>query len=1409
VPGEWILTPALLLEAMVADRRRLASRWGQLQKHWQSGRAPDPRAIDQVRDEWERSAAAARLREQNRPKPDFSTRRLPILDHRDTIAKAIRENQVCVVCGETGSGKTTQLPQICLELGLGTRGIIGHTQPRRIAARTLAARIAEELDVPRDSRAVGYKVRFGDQTDRSTYLKVMTDGILLAETQGDRLLEQYDTIIIDEAHERSLNIDFMLGYLRQLLPKRPDLKVIITSATIDPERFSRHFGGAPIISVSGRTYPVEIVYHPLDETAEGEVADARDQERGIVDAIDELTLGDGGRGDVLVFLSGEREIREAAEALRKHHPPGTEILPLYARLSPAEQQRIFQAHATRRIVLATNVAETSLTVPGIRYVVDTGYARLSRYSPRQKIQRLPIEAISQASANQRAGRCGRVEAGVCVRLYAEQDYKNRATFTEPEILRTNLASVILQMKALRLGAVEEFPFVESPDSRLIKDGYETLHELGAIDERGELTPTGHSLARLPVDPRIGRMLLASDAEGCLTEMLILAAALSVQDPRDRPSEKQDQADLTHKRFADERSDFLAYLNLWRYIREQERHLSGSKMRQFCRDNFLSFMRVREWEEVHSQLRELSGEIGLRAQAKPASYEQIHRALLTGLLSNVGSKTDTNEYQGARNSKFLVWPGSTLFKKSPKWIAAAEIVQTSKLYARCCCRISPEWIEELGGHVLRRSHSDVHWLREEGQVCAFERVTLYGLVLVPRRRVQYGPIDPADARDVFIQHAMVQDEWDCEAPFAQHNRALVAQVREMEAKIRVRDILAEQKAIYEFYDKRLPAGVYSVPTFERWRRDAERTNPRSLYMTAGDVMRRDPYEITPERFPDRVHAAGTSLNISYKLEPGAEDDGLSMDVPIENLPQLSAERCEWLVPGMLREKIAALIKSLPKPLRVQIEAAPVAESLAAALKFGEGPLADALSRELSKQRGIDIPASAWQFKGIPDHLRMLIRVIDDRGQIAAAGRDIAELQARFAQRAKRQLETLARRSFGREGLTAWEFDALPDTFQTTRNGVTIVGCPALVDRTDSIALTLVDTPAHARFATYRGLRRLFALQAANEIEAHLYAQKNRDRLAILYGPLGTPSQLQSDLACLIAERAFLSGPGGHDAIVQQVRTRDAFEERLADRWGKVGLVTRETCEFVHTLLSLRQAVALRLERQIPDTWGENAKDIKDQLARLAFPGFLGRVTDDRLREMPRYFDAMALRLRKLENGNAGRDLRELNALRPLWNRYFNALASIEAGTSGGAGAAGHASTFWPDPRIDPAEVEQHRWLLEELRVSMFAERLGTREPVSAKRINEHWESIKPAPGAEQGAHASKHSKHDKGKPDAVHHSRPDSNKHDAKSSDPTNAGKPASDAVPPRSTPIDPKSIKSALTLGQSSIQVPGKPKTSK
>lgn len=1387
-----------LLSAMLPDRRPMLAQYIRLSRHgpppWAGGNpnGPDAPAWHALRDRLQRSTARANQRLEARPRPKFALD-LPISQKRDLIAQTIRDHQVCVICGETGSGKTTQLPQICLELGRGARGLIGHTQPRRIAARTVATRIAEELDVSL-GKEVGFKVRFGDQTSDSTFIKLMTDGILLAETQGDRCLEHYDTLIIDEAHERSLNIDFLLGYLRQLLPKRPDLKVIITSATIDPQRLSNHFGGphvAPVIEVSGRMFPVDVRYHPVS----GDEDDRdRDQLQAILDAVDEISYGTHGdsKGDVLVFLATERDIRETAEALRKHHPPSTEILPLFARLAAGEQMKVFdtrRAPGSRRIVLATNVAETSLTVPGIRYVIDPGFARISRYSHRTKVQRLPIEPVSRASADQRKGRCGRVAEGVCIRLYSEQDYLAREAFTAPEILRTNLASVILQMKSLRLGEVEHFPFVEAPDSRMIADGYETLHELGALDDANRLTPLGERLAKLPVDPRIGRMLLAAEGEGCLDQVLVIASALSIQDPRERPMAAADAADQAHARFRHEDSDFLTLLNLWQAYRTEGEHASWNKLRQWCHKSFLSFMRMREWEEVHQQLKGLCADIGLKparfdAAAAPLE-DRVHRALLTGLFSNVAFRGESFDYQGCRGSKLAIFPGSVLFKKGPKWVMAAELVQTTRLYARTVGKIQPEWLEQLGWHVLKRSYSDAHWQRETGQVCAFEKLTLFGLTVHARRRVHYGPIEPKLCRELFIHHALVEGELpgDPPAPFLAHNAAIIEQAREMEAKARRSDILADTKARFAFYDARLPADVYSTGAFNKWRAAAERANPRLLFMSPRDAMNPAAPEVSPERFPDAIPLRGglASLleprtdddgpvptgQLTYVLDPGGEDDGLTLTVPLEALSQLDEHPLDWLVPGMLREKVAALVKTLPKHIRANLSADAVAEHAVESLPFGQGNLLSALSDAIRDKFKLVVPTDAWQPRALPTHLQMAVEVVDADGKSLGRSRDVASLKDRLAGRARAALAGVARQQFGQEGLSTWSFGDLPERFDLTRKGVTLTAYPAVFDRGDTVAVALADSPDAAARATHLGVRRLLALACKDELLHRLRAVATTDAMLKHYAPMGPPAELLADLVDLIVERCFLLNQ-------PPIRTADAYEARLAACWGRLGQVAIETAGNVARILEARHRVAHRLAAGVPRTWADSVADLREHAEYLLPRGFVRLTPPDALAHFPRYVAAMQMRLEKLREGGTPREAKALSELLPAWKlftawaarraaddtkaqieadelaarQHAAALAGDSASQKNPApSAGGKKKSVLPTNRRSvpvlpteiaawflgaltagrvPEPVRAYRWMLEELRVSLFAQELGTAQPVSSKRLADQWAKVADAP-----------------------------------------------------------------------------------
>ncbi len=1280
-----------LLECPLRERAALARRLQNLRRRQREGQPVD-HGLEQLTVALD--AAAARLSERRAklPIPTFDDR-LPINAHREAIAAAIRDHPVVVLCGETGSGKTTQLPKICLSLGLGAAGLIGHTQPRRIAARSVATRIASELGTPLGG-AVGYKVRFSDRIGPETVIKLMTDGILLAETQSDRRLEQYEVLIIDEAHERSLNIDFLLGYLKRLLPRRPDLKVIITSATIDPERFSRHFDDAPIIEVSGRTYPVELRYRPLSATEEDERD--RDLPQAILDAVDEVWRQ--GPGDILIFLSGEREIRETAESLRKHHPPNTEILPLYARLSATEQNRVFQPHGRPRIVLATNVAETSLTVPGIRYVIDPGMARISRYSPRGKIQRLPIEKISQASAQQRAGRCGRVMAGVCARLYAEEDFQSRPAFTDPEILRTHLAAVILQMSTLNLGRPEDFPFVEPPDSRQISDGFRLLFELQAVDEQRGVTELGRQLAKLPVDPRLGRMLLAAQREGALREALVIVAALAIQDPRERPLEKQQAADEKHRRFRDEQSDFLALLKLWDYYHEQARQLSKNQLRNLCQSDFLSFVRMREWHDLHQELLGRVTEMGMRLNDAPATYDALHRALLTGLLGHLGLKQEDHAYLGARGRQFYLFPGSGLFKKRPRWVMAAEVVETSRVYARSVARIESDWVEGLAGPLLKRSYAEPHWEKRSAQVTATERVTLYGLPIVVGRRVNYGPLDPALSRQIFIRQALVQGEFHCKAPFFQHNRQLLEELAELETRAR-RDLVADEEALYRFYEERIPEGIYSGPSFETWRKKIEREQPRLLFLDRALLLAEAGPDADGVRYPDHLDFAGLKLPLRYRFAPGEEDDGMTLTVPLAAVNQVDPKRLDWLAPGWQAERMAALLKSLPKVLRRHFVPVPnYVQALLEVIEPGEQSLTEAMAGALQRMTGVAIPEEAWNPQAVPLHLQMRFRVVDADDQELAVGRDWAALQQQLRGAARRSFAALPTPEFEREGVRDWDFGELPEEVSFIRNGIQLRGYPALVAEADgTLALRVLDALARAEAATRAGLRRLIGWRLGAAFKALGRDLPNFQRMTLHYLGLGTQEQLREEMLDAMLDRAFLKG----EALP---RDRAGFEG-LLER-GKTRLpaaraeISKMAAEILHAYYEVRQL----LSQEPSPVWAEALADLREQLAHLVYPGFLRQTPAEWLPHLPRYLRAMTIRLNKLRQA-PDKDRQRSGEIVRLWNQYQRQ-------------AARNAEREQQDP-----ELIRFRWLLEELRVSQFAQELKTIAPVSVKRLEEQWGRVR--------------------------------------------------------------------------------------
>lgn len=1279
----------LVADALLADRGSLQQHLHRLRQRLARKR-PIDRSLARLRTVVEASAAAVRHRAGLLPVIDYPES-LPVTACRQQISAAIDANQVVVVCGETGSGKTTQLPKICLQMGRGIRGWIGHTQPRRIAARAMAARIAEELG-SEPGKLVGHKVRFTDQVGPDTLVKLMTDGILLAEIHADPALERYDTLILDEAHERSLNIDFLLGYLHHLLPRRPDLKLIITSATIDPLRFSRHFGDAPVINVSGRGWPVETRYRPL-------VSDHGDEDRsriqGIVDAVDELASS--GPGDVLVFLSGEREIRETAEALRKHHPPHTEILPLYARLSAAEQNRVFRPHRGRRIVLATNVAETSLTVPGIRYVVDPGLARISRYSVRSKVQRLAVEPVSQASAAQRAGRCGRTSAGVCIRLYSEQDFESRDPFTEPEILRTNLAAVVLQMLDLGLGDIERFPFIDPPDSRQIKDAFRLLLELGAVSVDRRINELGRKLARLPIDPRLGRMVLAAEEHGALSETMVIAAALSTQDPRERPLDARQQADRCHARFADPGSDFLSLLNLWRYFHEQARHLSANKLRKLCRSEFLSWTRMREWQDVHRQILTQVKGGGGRLNQEPAGFAELHLSLLAGLLDQVGSRDHRDGYQGPRDRRFYLFPGSGLSKRRPRWLMAAELVETSRLFARTVAAVEPAWIEKMAAHLVRRHYGEPRWEQRSGRVRASETVTLYGLTIVTGRAVDYARIDPVAARGIFVREALVAGHYHSSAAFLAHNRGLLDEVVLLEAKSRRPDILIDAGQLFEFYDRSIPAQVTGAVSFERWYRHALKADPKLLLLSREALMRRSAAEVNEQTFPDILRVAGMALPLSYHFEPGDPADGVTVTVPAAVIGQLDTAQFEWLVPGLIEEKVVALIRTLPKSLRRNFVPVPeYARVCLESMVVGRGSLLSAMAADLKRVTGVSVDDHHWRPQALADHLQMRFRVVDDAGEELASGRRLDELRSAHAGGNNMRPQRPVAEPGLQENLRDWDFGCLGDPVEIHRAGIQMQGFPALVDDVDSVSIRILESLESAQQSTRRGVKRLLRLRLGGELAALTRNAVNLHRMCLHYVTFGTCKSLQTDLQEAILEHAFL-------ATAPLPVDRGGFEAMLqAGRQG-VAVTAGRLCALVAEILRNHHGIDRELRGGIAPAMLAALGDARSQMRCLVYPGFVAELPLQRLERLPRYLKALRVRLDKLRV-DPSRDRERMLIVAPLW---ADCLARLERNRQAGS----------QDP-----ELERYRWMLEEYRISLFAQEVGTGERVSGQRLARQWSKV---------------------------------------------------------------------------------------
>ena len=1230
---------------------------------------------------------------------------LPIAERRDAIKQALEKHQVLIIAGETGSGKTTQLPKLCLELGRGTHGLIGHTQPRRLAARSVAARIAEEIGTPL-GELVGYQVRYEDQSHERTLVKLMTDGILLAETGRDRFLQRYDTIIIDEAHERSLNIDFLLGYIKQILPRRPDLKVIITSATIDLERFSKHFDNAPIIEVSGRTYPVDTWYRPLlaSQDEDGNpVEEDLSVDQGILNGLLEIAEHERREkrlpGDVLVFLPGEREIRECAEVLRKAQLKHTAILPLYARLSPSEQQKIFQSSPARKVILATNVAETSLTVPGIRYVIDSGTARISRYSYRAKIQRLPIEAISRASANQRQGRCGRVEAGICIRLYSEEDYLGRPEFTDPEILRTNLAAVILQMLHLRLGAIEKFPFIEPPEGKAISDGFNVLQELSAVDRESQLTDLGKQLARLPIDPRVGRMLLAAADEGSLREMLIVASALSIQDPRERPADKQQAADQAHAPWKDPDSDFAVLVNIWRAFEEQRLALGSSGVRRWCRQHFLNYLRMREWRDAHRQLTLICRELKLPFNNQPSDYAQLHKALLTGLLSQIGQKTEDNDFLGARQRRFHIHPSSTLGRKRPQWLMAAELVETSRLFARLVARIEPEWAETLAEHLIRRTYLEPHWEKRRGQVVAYEQVSLYGLIIIGRRAVHYGPIDPVLSRETFIREGLVANEILSRAHCLQANRQLLKTLDKLEAKARRRDILADEETLFDYYDRHIPANIYQTASFDRWYKRNSEKNPQLLLMTEEDVLAREATEVTENQYPDTLQWQDIQLPLSYHFEPGHERDGVTVTIPAPLLAQVPEALLQWLVPGLLTTRCIAMVRNLPKSVRKNF--VPVPDFIAAALEgmpFAQGSLVENLSQQLLRMTGVRVSDELWQqaTEQLDDHLRMNIKVVDAAGKRLGEGRDLDELRRRFSGASQQALAELKQTKTEPKQVKS---DAFKVAEQSTHKvaGMEMTVYPALVDTDGEVQEGRFSTPQQADQEHRRALQRLLLQQLVEPAKYLRSRLPGLTEMALLYRDLGRIEALTEDILLASIDRCMLQ------ELKVLPRDAEAVAKIAEAKRGELVPVAEHLAKTVLLILQRWHEIKKRLKGRVDLSMVVALNDIKAQLAGLLYAGFVRATPAQWLQEYPRYLKAVEQRLEKLPS-----QVQQDRVWTIELTGYMEKLKKRQEK---------HAQ----EGKFDQ-ELVLYRWMLEEYRVSLFAQQLGTKVPVSDKRLSRQWSQV---------------------------------------------------------------------------------------
>ena len=1299
----------LLEQVKLSDKARIRNRLLGIKKI--SDQNKQEKALQQIAKTIEQSIANKKLRLTHLPKISYPEG-LPVSQNVDVIAKAITENQVVIIAGETGSGKTTQIPKICLQLGRGIDGIIGHTQPRRIAARTVANRIADELNTKLGD-AVGYKVRFNDQVGEQSYIKLMTDGILLAEMQKDRLLRQYDTLIIDEAHERSLNIDFILGYLRQILPKRPDLKVIITSATIDPEKFAHHFASAngapaPIIEVSGRTFPVEMRYRPLNELNQDSDSDA-DVISGILNAVEELSsesrAGESD-GDILVFLNGEREIRDTARALEKANLRHTNILPLYSRLTVAEQNLIFKPHSGRNIVLATNVAETSLTVPGIKYVIDPGTARISRYSYRTKVQRLPIEAISQASANQRAGRCGRVSSGVCIRLYAEDDFLNRPEFTDPEILRTNLATVILQMLALDLGEITDFPFVQAPDNRNINDGVKLLEELAAINAnsaRVKLTPMGRSLSKFPIDPRLAKMILTAADLGCIEQIFIIVSALSIQDPRERPHEKQQAADEKHGRFKNKQSDFISLLKLWDYAQQQQKLLTNNQFRRMCQKEFLSYVRIREWQDIYSQLthslRELKIpmsriELDLSEEAEKnnsnANVDIVHQAILSGLLSHIGQQDENREYKGARGSKFFIFPGSALAKKSPKWLMAAELVETSRLFARMAAKIDPLWLEPLAPHLVKRNYSEPHWEKKQGAVMAFEQVSLYGLIIVAKRSINFNRIEPETCREIFIREALVNGDSTLKESFLKENRKLVNEVELLEQKARRKDFLIEEQQLVDFYDEKLPETAICQRSFLAWWKKQKQSNAKLLNFTKAFLLKESAVKLSANEYPETWQQGSLTLPLSYHFSPGDVDDGISVIIPVGILNQVENTGFDWLIPALRLELITALIRSLPKALRRNFVPAPnYAEACLAAITNSGITLTAALEKQLLRMTGVRLPEDAWQGSELVPHLLMNFKVVNENGKLINQGRNLDLLKDGLQGKVQASIKKVADKGIERNDIAQWDFKNLPKSYEKKVANITIKAFPALVDKNKSVAIELFEHESLAEQAMLDGVSRLILLNIPSPLKYLQEKLPNKAKLGLYFNPFGSINELLDD--CIVAGCQFLVNDYGE---LPRVETEfSACKEHVR---AEIADCVLSAAIKVERVLSLAHDVRKKMKGKMSLNVVQSQGDIKNQLESIVFKGFITKAGYQRLDDIARYLTAMLRRLEKLQIDPNQDRLKMLEV-----EKVQKALDSIVA----------------QQPKGQPLNkaLQQGYWMIEELRVSLFAQNLKTPFPISAKRV----------------------------------------------------------------------------------------------